>query len=155
MLACCCRLEAAIDYEKKGFVENYEHGHVMEKKLVAMAWEMKKLRAEIANAEERAWAVATAGNPGQGYNANYGNVDAGYAGNPYPYNMHLVQPGLENFPQGGPGPPAWGTYDMQRAQGHRISVKQSYNWYLGLQLVQGFKSYLLMNVMGICLLDGP
>jgi len=27
---------------------------------------------------------------GQGYNANYGNVDAGYAGNPYPYNMHLV-----------------------------------------------------------------
>ena len=66
-----------------------------------------------------------------------------------------VQPGLENFPQGGPGPPAWGTYDMQRAQGHRISVKQSYNWYLGLQLVQGFKSYLLMNVMGICLLDGP
>lgn len=55
---------AAIDYEKKGFVENYEHGHVMEKKLVAMAWEMKKLRAEIANAEERAWAVATAGNPG-------------------------------------------------------------------------------------------
>lgn len=45
-------------------MENYEHGHVMEKKLVAMAWEMKKLRAEIANAEERAWAVATAGNPG-------------------------------------------------------------------------------------------
>ncbi|KAG4933475.1 hypothetical protein JHK87_047477 [Glycine soja] len=59
----------------------------MDKKLVAMAWDMKKLRAEIANAEERAWAVATAGNPGQGYNANYGNVDAGYAGNPYPYNI--------------------------------------------------------------------
>jgi len=31
-----------------------------------------------------------------------------------------VQSGGENFPQyGGPGPAAWGAYDMQRAQGHR------------------------------------
>ena len=30
-----------------------------------------------------------------------------------------VQPGMENFPQYGPGPAAWGAYEMQRAQGHR------------------------------------
>lgn len=34
-----------------------------------------------------------------------------------------VQPGVENFqqyaPGPGPGPAAWGAYDMQRAQGHR------------------------------------
>lgn len=32
-----------------------------------------------------------------------------------------VQPGVENFQQyaPGPGPAAWGAYDMQRAQGHR------------------------------------
>jgi len=30
-----------------------------------------------------------------------------------------VQSGGENFPQYGPGPGAWGAYDMQRAQGHR------------------------------------
>ncbi|KAG5015735.1 hypothetical protein AAZX31_08G147300 [Glycine max] len=115
----CAR--AAIEYEKKGFAENYEHGQVMEKKLVAMAREMEKLRAEIANAEKRARAAAAAGNPGQGYNANYGTADVGYAGNPYPgiYGMNPVQPGVENFPQYGPGPAAWGAYDMQRVQGHR------------------------------------
>ncbi|KAK7334811.1 hypothetical protein VNO80_26576 [Phaseolus coccineus] len=115
----CAR--AAIEYEKKGFAENYEHGQVMEKKLVAMAREMEKLRAEIANAEKRARAAAAAGNPGSGYNANYGNADAGYAGNPYPgmYGMNPVQSGGENFSQYGPGPAAWGAYDMQRAQGHR------------------------------------
>lgn len=65
----CCffPFRAAIEYEKKGFTENYEHGQVMEKKLIAMAREMEKLRAEIANAEKRARAtvaVAAAGNPG-------------------------------------------------------------------------------------------
>ncbi|KAK7401548.1 hypothetical protein VNO78_13112 [Psophocarpus tetragonolobus] len=115
----CAR--AAIEYEKKGFAENYEHGQVMEKKLVAMAREMEKLRAEIANAEKRARAAAAAGNTGPGYNTNYGSADTGYAGNPYPgiYGMNPVQPGAENFPQYGPGPTAWGAYDMQRSQGHR------------------------------------
>ncbi|XP_004488483.1 protein FLX-like 1 isoform X1 [Cicer arietinum] len=120
----CAR--AAIEYEKKGFTENYEHGQVMEKKLIAMAREMEKLRAEIANAEKRARAAAAAGNTGPGYHANYGNAETGYAGNPYPaayygmnqnQNQNQVQPGVENFPQYGPGPAAWGAYDMQRAQG--------------------------------------
>lgn len=57
-----CR--AAIDYEKKGYAENYEHGKIMEQKLVAMARELEKLRAEIANSENRAHATGPAGNPG-------------------------------------------------------------------------------------------
>lgn len=56
-----CR--AAIEYEKKGYAENYEHGLVMEKKLIAMARELEKLRAEIANAEKTR-AAAAVGNPG-------------------------------------------------------------------------------------------
>ncbi|KAK7381116.1 hypothetical protein VNO78_33640 [Psophocarpus tetragonolobus] len=83
---------AAIEYEKKGFAENYEHSQVMKKKLVAMALEIEKLHAEIANAEKRARAAATAGNTSPGYNTNYGSADTGYAGNPYPgiYGMNPV-----------------------------------------------------------------
>jgi hypothetical protein len=44
---------AAIEYQKKGPTENYEHGRVMENMLIVMAREMKKLRAEIASAEKR------------------------------------------------------------------------------------------------------
>lgn len=61
---CFLAFRAAIEYEKKGFAENYEHGQVMEKKLISMAREMEKLRAEISNAEKRARAAAAAGNPG-------------------------------------------------------------------------------------------
>ncbi|KAI4323074.1 hypothetical protein L6164_022710 [Bauhinia variegata] len=117
------RARAAIQYEKKGYAENYEHGQVMEKNLISMARELEKLRAEIANSEKRARAAAATGNPGPGYNANYVNADAGYAGSTYPanYGMNPVQPGMENFPHYGPGPGygAWGSYDVQRAQGHR------------------------------------
>ena len=56
---------AAIEYEKKGYAENYEHGQVMEKKLISMAQELEKLRAEIANAEKRTCAAGgSGGNPG-------------------------------------------------------------------------------------------
>ncbi|KAH7512720.1 hypothetical protein FEM48_Zijuj12G0120500 [Ziziphus jujuba var. spinosa] len=113
------RARAAIEYEKKGYAENYEHGQVMEKKLISMARELEKLRAEMANAEKRARAAAAVGNPG--YNANYGNPDAGYAGNHYPasYSLNPVQSGAESFPPYGAGPGSWGAYEMQRAQGHR------------------------------------
>ncbi|KAJ7981902.1 Protein FLX-like 1 [Quillaja saponaria] len=115
------RARAAIEYEKKGYAENYEHGQVMEKKLITMAREVEKLRAEVANAEKRARAAAAVGNPGAGYSTNYGNAEGGYPGNAYPptYSVNPVQPGVENFPQYGPGPGSWGAYDMQRAQGHR------------------------------------
>ncbi|KAI4333460.1 hypothetical protein L6164_018270 [Bauhinia variegata] len=83
------RARAAIEYEKKGYAVNYEHGQVMEKKLISMARELEKLRAEIANTEKRAHAAAAIGNPGPGYNANYSNADAGYAGNPYPANYGM------------------------------------------------------------------
>ncbi|XP_057966918.1 protein FLX-like 1 isoform X2 [Malania oleifera] len=111
------RARAAIEYEKKGYAENYEHGQLMEKNLVAMAREMEKLRAEIANAEKRARAAAAVGNPG--YSANYGNPDAGYGGNAYPAGYGMNPAGAESFPQYGHGPGSWGGYDMQRAQGHR------------------------------------
>lgn len=51
----------AIEHEKKSFAESFEHGKVMESKLVTMAREMEKLRAELANAEKRAPAGAPVG----------------------------------------------------------------------------------------------
>lgn len=57
-----CR--AAIEYEKKGYSENYEQGQVMENNLISMAREVEKLRAEVANAEKRARATAAVGNQG-------------------------------------------------------------------------------------------
>ena len=57
-----CR--AAIKYEKKGYAENYEHGQMMEKKLISMARELEKLRAEMANVENRAHASTAVGNTG-------------------------------------------------------------------------------------------
>lgn len=116
------RAKAAIEYEKKGYAENYEHGQVMEKKLVTMSRELEKLRAEIANSEKRALAAAAVGNPGSaGYNPGYGNNEAGYSGNPYPvgYGVNPAQAAAENYPQYGHGPGTWSAYDMQRAQGHR------------------------------------
>ncbi|PON98547.1 Protein FLX-like [Trema orientale] len=113
------RARAAIEYEKKGYAENYEHGQVMEKKLIAMAREFEKLRAEMANAEKRARSAVAVGNPG--YAASYGNPEAiGYAGNPYPvnYGVNPVQSGVESFPPYGAIHGSWGAYDMQRAQGH-------------------------------------
>ncbi|CAI0440858.1 unnamed protein product [Linum tenue] len=111
------RARAAIDYEKKGYAENFEHGQVMEKKLVSMARELEKLRAEIANAEKRSRSLPHAGH--QAYNPNYSNPEAAYAGNPYPagYGMNPVQQHAESFSQYGVVPGSWGgAYDM-RSQG--------------------------------------
>ncbi|KAK9024458.1 hypothetical protein V6N11_004620 [Hibiscus sabdariffa] len=112
---------AAIEYEKKGYAENYEHGQVMEKKLISMARELEKLRAEIANAGKRSHAAGgSGGNPVvAGYNANYGNPRAGYTGNTYPVTYGINPGGMDGYPQYGPGAGAWGAYDTQRAQGHR------------------------------------
>ncbi|KAF8025970.1 hypothetical protein BT93_F2718 [Corymbia citriodora subsp. variegata] len=110
------RARAAIEYEKKGSAENYEHGQVMEQNLISMARELEKLRAEIANAEKRARAAAAVGNPG--YNSAYGNPEVSYAGNPYPagYGMNPVPAGLDGYPQYGHMPAAWGAY---APPGHR------------------------------------
>lgn len=50
---------SAIEHEKKGYAENFEQGHVMEKNLIAMAREVEKLRAEVANVEKRAQPTGT------------------------------------------------------------------------------------------------
>ncbi|XP_044481073.1 protein FLX-like 1 isoform X2 [Mangifera indica] len=117
------RARAAIEYEKKGYAENYEHGQVMEKKLISMARELEKLRAEIANTEKRARAAAAVGNSGASYNASYGTPEAGYTVNPYPASYGMNPAGAETYPHygpgPGPGPGSWGAYDLQRAQGHR------------------------------------
>lgn len=57
-----CR--AAIEYEKKGYAENYQHGQLMENNLISMARELEKLRAELANVDKGASAAASGGNPG-------------------------------------------------------------------------------------------
>lgn len=116
------RARSAIEYEKKGYTENHERAQMMEKKIVTLAREREKLRAEKANTEKRTRAAAAVTNAAPaGYNTNYGNMDAaGYAGNPYHmgYNMHPVPAGMENYSQYVPGTGAWGAYDTQRAQGH-------------------------------------
>ncbi|XP_039129916.1 protein FLX-like 1 [Dioscorea cayenensis subsp. rotundata] len=122
------RARAAIEYEKKGYAENYEQGQVMEKNLITMAREVEKLRAEVANAEKRARAAAAAGNQGSAaapaaYGGNYGNPDPNYGGNPYPagYGMNPVPGSVEGAPPygAGSGHGSWGAYDPQRALGRR------------------------------------
>ncbi|KAL0911378.1 hypothetical protein M5K25_019514 [Dendrobium thyrsiflorum] len=114
---------SAIEYEKKGYAENYEQGQVMEKNLILMAREVEKLRAEVANAEKRARAAAAAGS--QGYVGNYGNPDPSYGGNPYPssYGINPVPGGADAGAQygaaSGPGHGSWTSYDGQRAHGRR------------------------------------
>ncbi|OVA18933.1 hypothetical protein BVC80_1227g8 [Macleaya cordata] len=115
------RARAAIEYEKKEHAQNYEQGQAMQENLITMAREVEKLRAEMANAEKRARAAAAVGNAGAGYSGTYGNPDTGYGGNPYPapYGMNPVQGGPDGNAHYGPGPGAWGAYDMQRAHGRR------------------------------------
>lgn len=51
---------AAIEYEKKTHSNNLEQSEAMGKNMMAMAHEVEKLRAELANAEKRARAAAAA-----------------------------------------------------------------------------------------------
>lgn len=55
---------AAVEREKKGVAESLEQGKMMESKLITMAREVEKLRAELANAQKRAYAASAIGNPG-------------------------------------------------------------------------------------------
>ncbi|KAL2496558.1 Protein FLX-like 1 [Forsythia ovata] len=121
------RARAAVEREKKGVAESLEQGKLMESKLISMAREVEKLRAELANAQKRAHAASAIGNPAATYNVNYGNPEAGYSGNPYPvaYGMNPTNPmhpapsGTQGYPQYGPGPGSWGAYDTQGYPGPR------------------------------------
>lgn len=57
-----CR--SGIELEKKGYAESYEQGQEMQKNLISVASEVEKLRAEVANAENRSRAVMSAANQG-------------------------------------------------------------------------------------------
>lgn len=121
----------AIEYEKKGYAENYEQGQEMEKNLISMAREVEKLRAEVANAAKRARAAAAVGSQGAGaaataagYGVNYAIPDSNYGGNPYPvaYQSNPVPTadGGPQYPTGASNVPvngSWGgAYDMQHSQ---------------------------------------
>ncbi|CAI9107052.1 OLC1v1006326C2 [Oldenlandia corymbosa var. corymbosa] len=54
------RGRAAIEYEKKMHASNLEQSEVLDKNVVSMAREIEKLRAELADAEKRAKAAASA-----------------------------------------------------------------------------------------------
>ncbi|KAM3365824.1 hypothetical protein ACQJBY_015452 [Aegilops geniculata] len=113
-------LRSSIELEKKGYAESYEQGQEMQKKLVSVASEVEKLRAEVANAEKRSRAAVSAGN--QGYAGGYGNPNANYAANPYNagYSMNQAN-ATDSGSQYGAGAAhsSWGAYDMQRAPGRR------------------------------------
>ncbi|KAG8386489.1 hypothetical protein BUALT_Bualt03G0153900 [Buddleja alternifolia] len=114
------RARAAVEHEKKGFADSFEHGKVMENKLISMARELEKLRAELSNAETRARSATAVANPGVGY--NFSNSGSGYPGNPYsvgygvtpPNSMHQAPGGAQGYSQYGAG--AWGSYNTQNAQ---------------------------------------
>lgn len=114
-------LRSGIEVEKKGYAESYEQGQEMQKKLISVASEVEKLRAE---AEKRSRAAVSGGN--QVYVGGYGNPKAAYAANPYNagYNINQPHPQANTADSGsqfGPGSThaPWGAYDMQRATGRR------------------------------------
>jgi hypothetical protein len=58
---------SAVDFEKKAHADNLELSKAMEKNMIAVASEVEKLRADLANAEKRVPAIAPAAavaNPG-------------------------------------------------------------------------------------------
>ncbi|KAF5180484.1 Flc expressor [Thalictrum thalictroides] len=94
----------AIEYEKNTHAENLEQEQEMEKNMVILACELKKLRSDLANTEKRAraaGAASAAGNPGTGYPGGYGNSERAYGGNSYVenYGMHQVQAGANGGSQ--------------------------------------------------------
>ncbi|KAG0481558.1 hypothetical protein HPP92_012416 [Vanilla planifolia] len=119
------RARAAIEYEKKGYAENYEQGQVIEKNLILMAREVEMLRAEVANSEKRGRAAAPGGNRAAAYSGNYGNPDPSYGGNAYPsgYGINPGSGAAEVASQygtaSGPGHGPWGAYDVQHTLGRR------------------------------------
>uniref|UniRef100_A0A0D9WZA5 Protein FLX-like 1 n=1 Tax=Leersia perrieri TaxID=77586 RepID=A0A0D9WZA5_9ORYZ len=117
-------LRSGIEVEKKGYADSYEQGQEMQKKLISVAAEVEKLRAEVANAEKRSRAAVSGGN--QVYVGGYGNPKAAYAANPYNagYNMNQAHPQANTADSGSQYAPgsthgAWGAYDMQRANARR------------------------------------
>ncbi|XP_008799793.1 protein FLC EXPRESSOR-like [Phoenix dactylifera] len=115
---------AAVEYEKKILADNLGQSQAMEKNMISMAWEVEKLRDELANAEKRARAAAAAAvaaNPGPGYTGACGNSEMAYGGTAYAdnYSMHQVQRGLDSGSQYGSVAVSHGSYDIQQTHAHR------------------------------------
>ncbi|KAI3450315.1 hypothetical protein Pfo_006980 [Paulownia fortunei] len=116
---------AAIEYERKMRSNNFELSETMEKHMISMAREVEKLRSELANAEKRAMAAATAAvsaaNPGPGYAIHQRNLEPGYSGNSLsdPHAVHQGTFDASSTYGLGAGPPGpLGPYDIQRQQVH-------------------------------------
>ena len=58
------RLADLVSCLRRKDIQSYEQGQEMQKKLVSVASEVEKLRAEVANAEKRSRAAVSAGNQG-------------------------------------------------------------------------------------------
>ncbi|XP_050219925.1 protein FLC EXPRESSOR [Mercurialis annua] len=69
---------AAIEYEKKLYASNLEHGQKMEQNMVAIAREIENLHVELANAGKRA------STEGPGYAGSYNNPELLHGGNGVP-----------------------------------------------------------------------
>ncbi|KAL5198020.1 hypothetical protein ABZP36_001532 [Zizania latifolia] len=113
-------LRSGIEAEKKGYADSYEQGQEMQKKLILVASEVEKLRAEVANAEKRSLSALPGGN--QVYVGSYGNPKAAYAANPYNAGYGINQANTaDSGSQYGSGSThaSWGLYDMQRTSGRR------------------------------------
>ncbi|KAG1338064.1 protein FLC EXPRESSOR [Cocos nucifera] len=112
---------AAVEYEKKIHADNLEQSRAMEKNMISMAWEVEKLRDELANAEKRARAAAAAANPGAGYTGTGGNSEMAYGVTAYAdnYSMHQVQIGPDSGSQYGSVAVSHGPYDNQQTYAHR------------------------------------
>ncbi|KAK9154025.1 hypothetical protein Sjap_001505 [Stephania japonica] len=119
------RGRAAIEYEKKIRGDNLEHSLAMQKTMKALAHEIEKLRAELANAEKRARAAATvptaAANTGVVHSGASGNPDVGFEGTSYvdPYSFHKGQGGADVDPNKESGTILHSSNDTQQNHLHR------------------------------------
>ncbi|XP_020250480.1 protein FLX-like 3 isoform X2 [Asparagus officinalis] len=94
------RARAAYEYEKRGNAELLEQRQAMEKNLVSMAREVEKLRADLANSNNRPWGV------GGGYGMKVGSANAPFLPYGDGFNTYLGVP--EKAPLYGTGSGSWG-----------------------------------------------
>ncbi|KAK9127347.1 hypothetical protein Syun_016144 [Stephania yunnanensis] len=114
-----------LSMRKKIRGDNLEHSLAMQKTMKALAHEIEKLHAELANAEKRARAaaiVATAAvNPGVVHSGAFGNPDGGFEGTSYvdPHSLHKGQVGADVDPNDESGTILHSSNDTQQNHLHR------------------------------------
>ncbi|XP_072976713.1 protein FLC EXPRESSOR-like [Typha angustifolia] len=116
---------AAVEFEKKTHSDNLVQSQIMQSNMISMAHEIEKVRAGLANVENRVRATAATAaaaaaiNPG--YTGTHGNSEMTYGGTSYgdAYNMHQVQIGADVNSQYVPASSSRGPYDTQQTHAHR------------------------------------